>query len=134
MQCEPASLYRPSWACPVPPSLCSSSRCISFSLSPCHVVLSFVSAFPHPLRRCRSSQFGLLKSCELPDFDRHIRRYSSRPGRRRNLAGDRIGALRSGDVNDPVAQEKLLRLGENSVRDRDAIFLAAHHLSFLRPG
>src|SRR5207237_6299647 len=98
-------------------------------LLPLHVAL--LSA---PSQICRNARgilgipslgLRLLISREPPDFNRHVRRCSSGPRRRRNPARYRISAFGSGHVNDPVAQQKLFRLGENTVCDRHAIFLPA---------
>src|SRR5215469_2352559 len=47
-----------------------------------------------------------------PHLNRHISRHCSRSGRCRNSSRYRVSALWSLRVNDPVAQEKLLGLGE----------------------
>src|SRR5207253_8400081 len=78
-------------------------------LLPFHVAL--LSA---PSQICRNARgilgipslgLRLLISREPPDFNRHVRRCSSGPRRRRNPARYRISAFGSGHVNDPVAQQ-----------------------------
>src|ERR1700730_19283646 len=139
MQCVHASLSRASWVLPARPSSCSSSKCISFFSFSFHVMWRYSA----PSQVCRSVRcilgipslgLRLLINREPPDFNRHVRRYSSGPRRRRNPARYGISKFRSRYVNDPVAQQKLLRLGENTVCDRNAVFLPANNLSFSRFG
>ena len=77
---------------------------------------------PSQVSRCARHTLGipslglrLLINREPPDFNRHVRGRSSRSRRRRNPARYGISAFRSRYVNNPVAQQKLLRLGEKSV-------------------
>jgi hypothetical protein len=56
------------------------------------------------------------------------------PGAAEIRAAMGIGAFGSRYANNPVAQQKLLRLGEDTVCDRHAIFLTAHNLRFIRSG
>src|SRR5579872_949678 len=118
------------------PSSCSSSKCISFSLS-----LGFVERQFLRLHRLVGAADGFSTSCsdllrarELPHFNRHVGGTSSGPGRRRNPARNGISAFGSGYVDDPVAQQKLLRLVKDTVCKRQAVFLAAHNLGFPRLG
>ena len=55
-----------------------------------------------------------------------------RPGRGGRLGGDLVGALGALDVDDPVAGEELLRLGEHAVGDRLAVLPGAHALGLVR--
>ena len=72
--------------------------------------------------------------CELPDFDRHVCGFAPGAGSCGNLPPYGISALGVGNVDDPVAQEKFLRLGENAVGDGYAVFLATYDLGFTRLG
>src|SRR5580698_5679955 len=88
----------------------------------------------HRILSVLSFGLRLLQECELPDFNWHICRYSAGSWRRGNPCRDGIGAFGSRYVNNPVAQQELLRLREDAVGDRDAILLAAHHLRFIWSG
>src|SRR5438105_716127 len=107
-------------------------------LLPFHVVLlsepSQIRWNPRGILGIPSLGFRLLISREPPDFNRHVRRCSSGPRRRRNPARYGKSAFGSRYVNDPVAQQKLLRFGKNTVCDRHAIFFAAHNFRFIRFG
>jgi len=48
------------------------------------------------------------------------------PGAAENSSRYRVSALCSLNANDPVAQEKLLGLGEDAVRNRHAALLSTH--------
>src|SRR4029077_18623006 len=140
MQCAPASLSRATEEYPARLSLCSSSKCISFSRSFDFILALTFCDFACKVRSARyilyipSVGLGLPMRREPPDFDGHVRRHPARPRRRRNPASYRISTFGSRNVNDPVAQQKLLRFGENAVCDRHAVFLPAHNLGFTRFG
>src|SRR6516164_1683743 len=57
-------------------------------------------------------------------LNRHIGRHSSRSGCCRNSSRDCVSSLWSLHVNDPVAQEKLIGLGKDAVRNRHAALLS----------
>src|ERR1700761_8806458 len=80
----------------------------------------------------RHSSSGFVWTREPPYFNGHVGRKSSGPGCRRNPARYAICVCGSFYIHDPVAQQKLLRLGKYTVCDRQVVFLAAHKLRFSR--
>src|SRR6187551_1056616 len=67
----------------------------------------------------------------LTDLDDHAQGFSTGTGRRRKFGSDRLRALGTVHVHDPVASEELLRLREHAVREHLAVFAGTHVLGLI---
>ena len=94
------------------------STCGASSRSRCSPVVHRVGGRRHASRR---------RAHHLAHLDRHVQRRAALARRRRRARGDLVGALGVSHVDDPVAGEKLLGLGERAVGHLGRAALAGAH-------
>src|SRR6185295_4762044 len=70
---------------------------------------------------------------DLPHFNRHVQRSAAGSRSRRGTGGHLIGAFRVVHVDDPVTDQKLLRLRENTIGDRSTVFARSYQLRLIGP-